>query len=83
MLECLSEKYKGLLNKNEGPRLCIEEDGEKKTINILNADLEKYREAYLKHIVSDVKRTLKKEGGEGNTYNEEQKELMLWYNYFS
>lgn len=82
MLECLSEKYKGLLNKNEGPRLCIEEDGEKKTINILNADLEKYREAYLKHIVSDVKRTLKKEGGEGNTYNEEQKELMLWYNYF-
>lgn len=82
MLECLSEKYKGLLNKNEGPRLCIEEDGEKKTINILNANLEKYREAYLKHIVSDVKRTLKKEGGEGNTYNEEQKELMLWYNYF-
>lgn len=82
MLECLSEKYKGLLKSNEGPRLCIEKNGKNEKINIQNADLDKYRDAYMNHIDSDVRRTLKKEGGEGNTYNDEQKELMLWYTYF-
>ena len=82
MLECLGEKYKGLLKSNEGPRLCIEKNGKNEKINIQNADLDKYRDAYMNHIDSDVRRTLKKEGGEGNTYNDEQKELMLWYTYF-
>lgn len=82
MLEGFAEKYKGLLNSNEGPRLCIEKNGKTEKINIQNADLDKYREAYRNHIDSDVRRTLKKGGGEGNTYNDEQKELMLWYNYF-
>ena len=82
MLECLGEKYKGLLKSNEVPRLCIEKNGKNEKINIQNADLDKYRDAYMNHIDSDVRRTLKKEGGEGNTYNDEQKELMLWYTYF-
>ena len=37
---------------------------------------------YWNHVNNDVKQTLKKEGGTGETYTQKQKELMLWYNYF-
>lgn len=82
MLECIGEKYKNLLSEDEGPRLTIEENGETKKINILKDDLNNDDESYKKRIESDVKRTLKKEGGDGNTYTYDQKELMLWYSYF-
>jgi hypothetical protein len=82
MLECIGEKYKLLLGRNEGPRLTIVEDGRTKKINVLKADLEQYEEAYWNHINSDISQTLKKDGGSGETYSVEQKELMLWYNYF-
>ena len=31
-----------------------------------------------KRIQEDIRNTLKKEGGDGSTYNEEQKKLMVW-----
>ena len=37
---------------------------------------------YEKRVEDDVKHTLKKCGGDGNTYSDEQKQLMVWYNYF-
>lgn len=82
MLECIGEKYKNLLSEDEGPRLTIEENGETKKINILKDDLNNDDESYKKRIESDVKRILKKEGGDGNTHTYDQKELMLWYSYF-
>lgn len=36
----------------------------------------------MERIEQDIKNTLKKEGGDGSTYSEEQKKLMIWYNYF-
>ncbi|RJQ26648.1 DUF2813 domain-containing protein [Candidatus Parcubacteria bacterium] len=32
--------------------------------------------------LNDIKATLKSEGGDGSTYSEKQKALMVWYNYF-
>ena len=37
---------------------------------------------YQERIKCDVKNTLKECGGEGITYSEGQKKLMIWYNYF-
>lgn len=82
MLETLGDRYLALLGPNEGPRLSIEENGQHKKINILKTDMDLYKDAYKERIDSDVKSTLKKEGGKGNSYTDEQKKLMLWYNYF-
>lgn len=84
MLENFGEEYKGLLEEKEGPRLMIEQNGkkeQKKIIDIEGIDEEKLDE-YEKRIQEDIRNTLKKEGGDGSTYNEEQKKLMVWYNYF-
>ena len=84
MLENFGEEYKGLLEEKEGPRLMIEQNGkkeQKKIIDIEGIDEEKPDE-YEKRIQEDIRNTLKKEGGDGSTYNEEQKKLMVWYNYF-
>lgn len=82
MLECMDEKYKALLEKDEGPRLEVQINGEKHKYNIQELDISQYRDEYLEHVKNDVKQTLKKEGGTGDTYTQKQKELMLWYNYF-
>lgn len=33
-------------------------------------------------ISKDIRNSLKENGGNGETYSEKQKELMIWYNYF-
>lgn len=82
MLESIGDKYKASLESNEGPRIEVEVGGKKHRYNIQKIDLTQYKKEYLDHVNNDVKQTLKKEGGTGNTYTQEQKELMLWYNYF-
>lgn len=82
MLETMGEQYKSILEENEGPRLCIEKDGRICKVNICKTDMNQYKEEYKKRIESDVRSTLKKEGGNGDSYTGAQKELMLWYNYF-
>lgn len=82
MLENIGENYISILEKNEGPRLEIEKDGKKKRISIQNIDEEKYQEFLQKRIEKDVANTLKECGGDGRTYTEEQKKLMIWYTYF-
>lgn len=82
MLECIYDRYIALLDDNEGPRIEVEVDGKKHKCNIRKINIEIYKSEYLSHINNDIRQTLKKEGGTGNTYTQEQKELMLWYNYF-
>lgn len=36
----------------------------------------------MKKIEDAVAETLKKDGGTGESYNQEERELMIWYNYF-
>lgn len=79
LLESFKEEYIESLAPNEGPRLKIDD----KNINISEiTDSDKLSSEYHKRLNSDKKATLKESGGEGDTYDDNQKELMLWYNYF-
>lgn len=81
MIENYLDAYLETLEKNEGPLIRIDENEKQKRIQEL-AEQEKQTLAYRERIESDMKRALKKNGGEGNTYTEKQKELMIWYSYF-
>lgn len=83
MLENFGEHYKELLEEKEGPRLMVGLQGKKEQKKI--SEIENFQEKsveYEERINMDIRNTLKKEGGDGSTYNEEQKRLMIWYNYF-
>ena len=85
MLEHFSEEYKNILVGTEGPKIMVkdDEDGKKHQKNIRDIEeLSNKPQEYLERIEQDIKNTLKKEGGDGSTYSEEQKKLMIWYNYF-
>jgi len=81
MIESFLGAYLETLEKNEGPLIQIDEKQKQKRIHELNEE-EKQTLAYQERIESDVKRALKKNGGDGQTYTKEQKELMIWYSYF-
>lgn len=83
MLEHYGDTYKGLLGEKEGPRILIEEDGQKTQEYI--KDIETYKvltDEYRDRMAEDVHHTLKNCGGDGKTYSQEQKKLMVWYTYF-
>ena len=82
MLESIDDKYIASLASNEGPRIDVVVGGKKHKIKIEKNKLDPYMREYWNHVNNDVKQTLKKEGGTGETYTQKQKELMLWYNYF-
>ena len=66
MLEHYPEIYKKAIPKNGGPRVPKkDEEPDKFAAKVENA----------------VAATLKSEDAKGETYTEEQKELMIWYNY--
>lgn len=83
MLEHYGYIYKGLLNKTEGPRLMVDVKGtnKQKYISSIEKSGKKYPE-YEKRVIEDIHHTLKECGGDGSTYTEEQKKLMVWYTYF-
>ncbi|WHY98837.1 ATP-dependent nuclease [Peribacillus simplex] len=81
MIEKFLDAYLETLEANEGPLIKIDENAKQKRIHELN-EQEKQTLAYQERIESDVKRALKKNGGDGHTYTEKQKELMIWYSYF-
>jgi predicted ATP-dependent endonuclease of OLD family len=81
MIEKFLDAYLETLEVNEGPLIKIEENESQKRIHELNAQ-EKQTSAYQERIESDVRRALKKNGGDGHTYTEKQRELMVWYSYF-
>ena len=80
MLQSFKDKYISVLTSSEGPR--IKSHGRIQDI-VINEDTEdKLKTAYKARIDSDIKSTLKQEGGDGSTYTEQEKELMIWYSYF-
>lgn len=83
MLENYGSVYKSLLSSKEGPRLMVMENGQKnqKYIKDIETSRMTYSE-YERRIADDVRHTLKECGGDGKTYSEEQKKLMVWYTYF-
>ncbi|QCS54150.1 ATP-dependent nuclease [Priestia flexa] len=80
MLENFLDEYLMILKHSEGPLLAIE-DKKNKRIHRLS-EAEKKTEAYIDRVEDSVRKTLKENGGTGETYTDEQKELMIWYNYF-
>lgn len=82
MLEGFLEDYLSIIKSNEGPLICIDDCTKKsKRIQNLNPQ-EKSTETYRKRVKDSIEKTLKKNGSDGSTYSEQQKELMIWYNYF-
>lgn len=81
MIEKFLNYYLMTLEKNEGPLIKIDENEKKKRIHELT-DEEKKTTVYQERVKRNVKRALKEKGGDGHTYTEVQKELMIWYSYF-
>lgn len=83
MLEHYGDVYKGLLSKKEGPRLMVDENGQKHQKFIIDIEPSEicYPE-YSAHVTDDIRHALKDYGGDGKTYSEEQRKLMVWYTYF-
>lgn len=80
MLQSFKDKYILTLESNQGPE--IKGYGKIQNIKIKDENDGILKTVYQARIVSDVKSTLKQEGGDGSTYKEEEKELMIWYSYF-
>ncbi|HHP1052949.1 ATP-dependent nuclease [Bacillus thuringiensis] len=81
MIDKFLKYYLMTLEKNEGPKIKIDENQKQKKIHELT-DEEKQTSVYQERIISDMKRALKEKGGDGRTYTNAQKELMIWYSYF-
>lgn len=77
MLQSFKDKYISTLESGQGPR--IKGHGKIQDIEISE---DKLKTAYKTRIDSDIKLTLKQEGGDGSTYTDKEKELMIWYSYF-
>ena len=80
MLEHYTDIYKGLIGNNEGPYIMVEENGEKHQRTIL--DIEEAGTTcteYKERVDNDIRHALKEHGGDGITYTEEQRKLMVWY----
>jgi putative ATP-dependent endonuclease of the OLD family len=79
MLENFKDNYIETLNNSEGP--FVEIQG--KRIKVQNiSDEEKATEEFkIKRNIS-IRNTLKEHGGSGEQYNDTQRDLMMWYDYF-
>lgn len=83
MLEHYESVYKGILSASEGPRIMITENETTQQKRIADIEkLEKTYSEYQKRIDKDISSTLKDCGGDGKSYTENQKKLMVWYTYF-
>ena len=83
MLEHYGDIYKAALTEKEGPRIMIKE--EDRAVQKYIRDIEKTENScqeYDNRIKDDIRHTLKECGGEGKTFSEEKKKLMVWYTYF-
>ena len=63
--------------------MTVNDNGEKRQRFIKDIeDLDNLYPEYEERVKDAVKKTLKSCGGDGCTYSETQKKLMVWYNYF-
>ena len=79
MLENMGDQYKKTLGTREGPRITVE--GGQVHIKDFEATGQCHPK-YDERIETSVRQTLKENGGNGETYTDEQKKLMIWYSYF-
>lgn len=83
MLEKYEDIYKKMLEDKEGPYLMINTNGKTNRRYIKEIEgLETFCQEYETRINIDIHNTLKACGGNGDTYSREQRQLMIWYNYF-
>jgi hypothetical protein len=76
MLENYKDKYLSTLDVNEGPRI-IGLGNISKVEKDFSTD-----ERYITRIADAINQTLKSNRGDGSIYSDEQKKLMVWYEYF-
>ena len=74
--------YKSLISSKEGPFFYIQVDGKRKKKYVATAENEAPSEEYNEKVKTGIRATLKEFGGDGSTYSDKQKRLMVWYNYF-
>lgn len=85
MLKNYKENYVNTLSENEGPVItyndCNNQEKRVKLIDYnLNDQFQKY--GYSERVKIAIRATLKEKGGSGKYYSDEEKGLMIWYQYF-
>ena len=85
MLQHYKEYYINILSPKEGPViLYLDQDKNSKKIKIIDVDKDNKLQliGYKERIKEAVRVTLKDKSGLGDSFTEEEKELMIWYQYF-
>lgn len=80
MIQSFKDKYVSLLSSNEGPQ--IHGFGKFQNISIDKNSDQELVSAFRDKVENAIRLSLKQEGGDGSTYSEEERELMVWYAYF-
>lgn len=81
MLQYYKDDYLRTLSASEGPVVSyIDGNGDNRKIKITKMDRENV--FFKKHIEEAVQATLKGKSGPGDSFTGEEKELMIWYQYF-
>ncbi|CJK75385.1 Yga2G [Streptococcus pneumoniae] len=85
MLQYYKEHYLETLSTNEGPVVSYtDENSDNKKIKLTKMDrTNDYQLIGFKNRISEaIQATLKDKSGPGDSFTEEEKELMIWYQYF-
>ncbi|MBW5001464.1 AAA family ATPase [Streptococcus pneumoniae] len=85
MLQHYKDNYLNTLSPIEGPVVSYNDsDGSSKKVKLSDLDcLDRLQlEGFNKHKEEAIRATLKDKSGHGDSFNEEEKELMIWYQYF-
>uniref|UniRef100_UPI003F68C6D1 ATP-dependent nuclease n=1 Tax=Streptococcus pluranimalium TaxID=82348 RepID=UPI003F68C6D1 len=85
MLQHYKDYYLGTLSTNEGPVVSyIDENNDKKKIRLTKMDRTNYYQliGFKNRISEAIQATLKDKSGPGDSFTDEEKELMIWYQYF-
>lgn len=85
MLQHYKDNYLNTLSPIEGPVVSyIDSDGSSKKVKLSDLDcLDRLQlEGFNKRKEEAIRATLKDKSGHGDSFNEEEKELMIWYQYF-
>lgn len=85
MLQHYKDNYLNTLSPIEGPVVSYNDsDGSSKKVKLSDLDcLDRLQlEGFNKRKEEAIRATLKDKSGHGDSFNEEEKELMIWYQYF-
>lgn len=85
MLQHYKDYYLGTLSTNEGPVVSyIDENNDEKKIRLTKMDRtnDDQLTGFKNRISEAIQATLKDKSGPGDSFTDEEKELMVWYQYF-